>query len=186
MENEKMIPVSFESSSIPFSGDSLVTKKWLSGLSASQRQLAEEFFFELGSSAEPMLQAMTPEKIGLLMEVFQERQKARLAIARWNWVAKSIKYSFFSLSLSMATGYLVGWQLEGSVYDLYDILAGYLGEEWTKRWFLALFAGSVHNVYDSIMLQRAVKKIREFTQKWVAKKLFPKTPKPSKNKPDSA
>jgi hypothetical protein len=174
---EKLVSAPFGALSMPFGENSASAKKWLNGLSASQRQLAEEFFFELGSSAEPMLQAMTPEKIGLLMEVFQERQKARLAIARWNWVAKSIKYSFFSLSLSMATGYLVGWQLEGSVYDPYDVLVGYLGDGWMKRWFLALFAGSVHNVYDSIMLQRAFKRIREFTQKWVSKKLFPKKPK---------
>ena len=154
----------FESAVLPF--EKRLTDD-LNQLSSFQKEQAENFLNSLGeANANAFLKSMTPEKLALHAEIFEERKKNRLAIARWNYIAKSIKYSFISLICSMGAGYLIGYFFEWKMYD--DLMA-YVGEDWQRGWFFALFLGSAHNVYDSIMLQRAIKKIREFTTKWLKK-----------------
>lgn len=170
MEDQKLTTPPFEVVSSPFTDDAPVVKRWITDLTGEQRQLAEEFFSSLGSSTGPILQSMTPDKIRFLQAIFEERQKASLAIARWNWIAKSIKYSFLSLSLSMATATLLYWGvLNGTSLNPFPLLKGYVGRGWVEASHLACFVGAMHNVYDSITLQRGVKKVREFSEKWVRK-----------------
>ena len=179
---DKIINAEFDKRSVPFDG-SPTAKQLLDSLDGSQRAAAEEFIYSLGDEqADRFIQSMTPEKLKLLFEIHRERRVARLAVARWNFLAKAIKWSFFSLSLSMTAGYLVGWLLLDGSYDLFDVLKGYVGIGWMKCWFVALFAGSVHNIYDSVRVWNAVKKITSFCKDWLRERGEEEAPKKAKKK----
>ncbi len=180
MENEKIVAAQFEKYSSPFQGEQGDTKKLIASLTGPQLAAAQQFITSLGGKAAGFIRELTPSKAAFLIAILEEQRKARLAIARWNWVAKSIKYSFLSLSLSMLSAFLIAQQLEGTTYDPYELLEGYVGSIWMRRWFLALFVGAMHNVYDSIALQLTIKKIREFTTKYVALLLRKKKKKEEK------
>ena len=167
--NQQLKAAKLEQRMLPFS-DSPTAKQLMESLSEGERELAEEFILTLGAKkADAFLQSMTPEKLSLMLEIGEERRNAKLAIARWNYIAKSIKYSYISLILTVSAGYLVAHVLLDTAYSPFDVLQRQVGMRFMKRWFLALFLGSVHNVYDSIMLQKAIKKVREFGEKWLSK-----------------
>lgn len=176
MENNNLKTAPFEQINEPFAANAAVVKAKINSLTGDQLEVMEYFVKGMGKDAAQVLEALTPDKISFLLAIFTEKQQNRIATARWNWVANSIKYSFISLICTMFLGYLVAFVVEGTVYDPYPVLAGYVGDAWMRRWFIALFAGSVHNIYDSIMIQRGVKKVREFTEKWV-RKMFKKKKK---------
>ena len=176
MENNTLKEAPFEPVHDPFGANAAVVKSKINSLSGNQLEAMDYFVKELGKDGAQVLEGLTPEKINFLFAVFTERQQSRLAIARWNWIVKSIKYSFLSLLLAGISGHLVAYLVEDTPYDLWNILKSYVGYKWMRRWFLSLFFMASHNVYDSIMLQRAVKRVREFTTQWV-KKMFRKKKK---------
>lgn len=168
MEDLKLKTAEFEKRSIPFKDSALTPEELQASLTDKEMAVSERFFIDVDEGkVNAMVQTLTPESIRLWRIISKERNRATLAISRWNFVAKSIKYSFLSLVFSMIAGYSVGWLLLDTIYNPFEILIDYVGRRWMGCWFLASFFGSLHNIYDSLRFPSLVRKVNRFIVDWL-------------------